>query len=160
MDTQNKIKTLSQAQSQRELWREEGLKVGFTNGCFDLLHPGHVSYLEASKTLVDVLIVGLNSDSSVRELKGAERPVQEGQGRARVLAGLAAVDMVVEFEELTPLNLITALQPDVLTKGADYSLDQVVGASYVLAHGGSVELIPLVAGHSTTALIAKNDGKK
>ena len=160
MDTQYKIKTLSQAQSQREMWREEGLKVGFTNGCFDLLHPGHVSYLEASKSLVDVLIVGLNSDSSVRELKGAERPVQEGHGRARVLAGLAAVDIVVEFEELTPLNLITTLQPDVLTKGADYSIDEVVGAAFVLEHGGSVELIPLVAGHSTTALIAKNNGKK
>jgi len=136
-------------------WRRSGLKIGFTNGCFDLLHPGHVSLLAQAKSACDRLIVGLNSDQSVRRLKGAGRPVQPEAARAAVLASIASVDMVVLFGEDTPLDLIAALKPDVLVKGADYRLEEVVGAELVQAHGGKVVLAQLMPGHSTTATIAR-----
>lgn len=136
-------------------WRRAGLKVGFTNGCFDLLHPGHVSLLEQARAACDRLIVGLNSDASVRRLKGESRPIQGEAARAAVLASLASVSRVVVFGEDTPLALIEALKPDVLVKGADYSVDQVVGADIVQAYGGKVVLAELSAGHSTTATVER-----
>ncbi len=130
--------------------------VVFTNGVFDLLHPGHVELLEAARREGTALVVGVNSDASVRGLgKGRERPVAADAARARVLAGLAAVDCVVLFEEETPLELIQALEPDVLVKGADYSRDAIVGADWVEARGGRVVRVPLLAGFSTSALVER-----
>ena len=129
----------------------------FTNGVFDLLHPGHVELLEAARREGSSLVVGVNSDASVRRLgKGTERPVASEGARARVLAGLAAVDCVVLFAEETPLALIQALEPDVLVKGADYSRERIVGADWVEARGGRVVQVPLVAGYSTSALVERS----
>jgi D-beta-D-heptose 7-phosphate kinase/D-beta-D-heptose 1-phosphate adenosyltransferase len=136
-------------------WRRLGLRVGFTNGCFDLLHPGHVSLLAQARAACDRLVVGLNSDASVRRLKGPARPVQGEAARATVLASLADVDRVVIFGEDTPLRLINALKPDVLVKGADYSVETVVGADIVQGYGGRVLLARLEDGHSTTATLAR-----
>ncbi len=136
-------------------WREQGLRVGFTNGCFDLLHPGHVSLLAAARQACDRLVVALNTDDSVRRLKGQTRPVNTLQQRAQVIAAIRYVDCVVSFAEDTPLETIRTLVPDVLVKGADYSVDQVVGAEQVLAAGGKVVLAELVAGQSTTGIIAR-----
>lgn len=148
---------LDRAQAQRrvEQWKQEGRRVGFTNGCFDLLHAGHVSLLQAARARCDRLVVGLNSDASVRRLKGAGRPVSPAADRALVLAALSSVDLVVNFDEDTPAALIETLVPDVLVKGADYTIDQVVGADFVIASGGEVVLIDLVAGRSTTGIIRK-----
>jgi len=134
-------------------WRALGLRIAFTNGCFDLLHPGHISLLNQAKQTADRLIVGLNSDASVRRLKGAGRPVQTSAARATVLTSLRAVDAVVIFEEDTPLALIDALEPDVLVKGADYTVESVVGADRVLRRGGKVVLAELVPAQSTTSTI-------
>ncbi|MFG1344279.1 D-glycero-beta-D-manno-heptose-7-phosphate kinase [Xanthobacter autotrophicus DSM 431] len=139
-------------------WQAAGARVVFTNGCFDLVHPGHVSLLEAAAREGDRLVVALNTDASVRRLKGESRPVQDEAARARVIGALRCVDLVVLFEEDTPLQIITALGPDVLVKGADYREDQVVGAEVVKARGGRVALIPLVEGRSTTALVKKARG--
>jgi D-beta-D-heptose 7-phosphate kinase / D-beta-D-heptose 1-phosphate adenosyltransferase len=136
-------------------WRAKGLKIGFTNGCFDILHRGHVEYLKQARSWCDKLVVGLNSDRSVRALKGEGRPINDLESRALVLAGLAAVDLVAAFDEDTPIKLIEAARPDVLIKGADYSEDQVVGGDAVKSWGGEVRLAELVQGHSTTAAIAK-----
>ncbi len=136
-------------------WRAQGLRVGFTNGCFDILHRGHVAYLSQAKAWCDRLIVGLNSDASVRALKGEGRPVNDLESRALVLAGLQSVDLVAPFEDLTPLRLIEAARPDVLIKGADYAEEQVVGAAEVKSWGGEVRLATLVDGYSTTAAIAR-----
>jgi len=142
-------------------WKREGLRVGFTNGCFDILHPGHVKVLTAARAACDRLIVGLNSDASVRRLKGADRPVQDEQARAEVLAALEAVDLVVIFEEDTPINLITRITPSVLVKGGDYTREQVVGYEVVEAAGGVVVLVDILQGFSTTALVhrARGGGK-
>jgi D-beta-D-heptose 7-phosphate kinase/D-beta-D-heptose 1-phosphate adenosyltransferase len=136
-------------------WRRGGLKIGFTNGCFDLLHPGHVALLGQARAACDRLVVGINSDASVRRLKGPDRPVQNQDARAAVLASLAAVDAVVIFDEDTPVELIKQLRPDLLVKGADYRLDEVVGAEIVESYGGRVMLAPIVPGFSTTATIAR-----
>lgn len=136
-------------------WRSRGLSIGFTNGCFDLVHPGHISLLERADTECDRLIVGLNSDASVTRLKGAGRPVQDAAARGRVLASVAAVDAVVVFDDDTPLELIRQIRPDVLVKGADYALDEVVGGDIVQAYGGRVVLADLVGGFSTTETIAR-----
>lgn len=136
-------------------WRAGGQSVGFTNGCFDLLHPGHVHLLRQARAACDRLVVGLNSDASVARLKGTGRPVQGESARAVVLASLADVDRVVIFDEDTPLTLIEAIRPDVLVKGADYRLDQVVGGDLVQGYGGRVLLAELAPGHSTTATIEK-----
>lgn len=133
-------------------WREQGLVVGFTNGCFDILHCGHVKLLAEAAAACDRLIVGMNSDASVRRLKGPERPIQDQAARAAVLAALRAVDLVALFEEDTPAALIEAVRPDVLIKGADYAEHQIVGADGVLARGGRVLRIPLAPGFSTTAI--------
>ncbi len=129
--------------------------VVFTNGCFDVLHRGHVEYLHAARALGDVLVVGLNSDESVRRLKGSSRPVNTADDRAWVLGGLAAVDAIVVFEQDTPADLIEGLLPDVLIKGGDYRADQVVGASSVQKAGGRVVIAPLVPGRSTTAILRR-----
>jgi len=150
-----KIMTTGQALDGIARWRHQGHSIGFTNGCFDLLHPGHVSLLAQARAAADRLIVGLNSDASVARLKGAGRPIQPEASRAAVLASLATVDMVVIFTDDTPEALLEALRPDVLVKGADYSLDQVVGADLVKGYGGKVLLVELEEGHSTTATIAR-----
>ncbi len=136
-------------------WKENHQKIVFTNGCFDLLHAGHVTYLEAAKKTGDKLILGLNTDRSVSALKGPTRPVIHEQDRARVLAALAAVDAVILFDEDTPLQLIDAIRPDIIVKGDDYTEDQVVGGTEVKSWGGSVKLIPLVQGRSTSNIIKK-----
>ncbi len=150
-----KIGTLDMALERVRQWRHRNRRIGFTNGCFDLIHPGHVSLLTQAKGACDRLIVGLNSDESVRRLKGERRPVQAESARAAVLASLAMVDLVVSFTEDTPLELVRALRPDVLVKGADYRLDQVVGAELVQGYGGEVLLVELTPGHSTSETIAK-----
>lgn len=136
-------------------WREAGLSVGFTNGCFDLIHPGHVRLLARARAACDRLVVALNTDASVKRLKGPERPVQSEAARATVMASIASVDLVVLFDEDTPERLIRAVAPDVLIKGGDYTVATVVGADFVQARGGRVVLIPLAAGHSTTATISR-----
>ena len=139
-------------------WRQAGFKVGFTNGCFDLLHPGHISLLRQARAACDRLVVGLNSDASVARLKGPTRPVQPETARAVVLASLEDVDRVVIFGEDTPLALIEALRPDVLVKGADYTVEEVVGAPEVQSYGGRVVLASLEPGHSTTATLTRLAG--
>ena len=152
-DTAGKVRSRADATAWRQ--RQPG-RVVFTNGVFDLLHPGHVELLERSRAEGDHLVVGVNTDASVRRLgKGADRPVVPEAARARVLAGLAAVDCVVLFDEDTPLQLITALGPDVLVKGADYTLDRIVGADVVQARGGKVVRVPLVSGFSTTSIVER-----
>jgi len=150
-----KVASPEAAVEQVARWRRGGLRVGFTNGCFDLLHPGHVSLLTQARAACDRLIVGLNSDASVKRLKGETRPVQDETARATVLASLAGVDMVVVFEEDTPLRLIEAIRPDVLVKGADYTIESVVGAPFVQSYGGRVVLADLMDGQSTSRTIAK-----
>jgi D-beta-D-heptose 7-phosphate kinase/D-beta-D-heptose 1-phosphate adenosyltransferase len=150
-----KVLPLTLAEDHVARWRRNGLKIGFTNGCFDLLHPGHVSLLSQARAASDRLVVGLNSDASVQRLKGANRPVQNEAARGAVLASLASVDLVVLFDEDTPEALIAALRPDVLVKGADYRLDQVVGGDFVRSYGGTVMLAELLPGFSTTATIAR-----
>ncbi|EAQ36065.1 cytidyltransferase-related, RfaE bifunctional protein [Nitrobacter sp. Nb-311A] len=140
-------------------WREQGLRIGFTNGCFDILHPGHVKVLTGARAACDRLIVGLNSDASVRRLKGEDRPIQNERARAEVLAALEAVDLVVTFEEDTPMNLIERIKPNVLVKGGDYSLEQVVGQELVTARGGEVVLIDTLEGFSTTSLVKRAGGR-
>jgi len=137
-------------------WRRQGLRIGFTNGCFDLLHPGHIKLLSGAAAACDRLIVGLNSDASVRRLKGPERPMQDVYARAEVLAALAVVDLVVVFEEDTPLELIRRVRPKVLVKGGDYTREQVVGHDIVERDGGDVLLVDIVPGYSTTRLVQKS----
>lgn len=153
--TSDKIKTLPDAIEQIKTWHSAGQKIVFTNGCFDLLHLGHVDYLEKAKSLGDKLVIGLNTDSSVRRYKGESRPLQDQQSRARVLAALQFVDLVVFFDEETPLNLITNLRPDVLVKGSDYLTENIVGAEVVKSHGGVVKTLDFVQGYSTTRIIEK-----
>jgi D-glycero-beta-D-manno-heptose 1-phosphate adenylyltransferase len=153
IETAEKVRPLTDALGWRA--RQPGAIV-FTNGVFDLLHPGHVELLEAARREGAALIVGLNSDASVRRLgKGADRPVTPEAARARVLAGLAAVDCVVLFDEDTPLELVTRLLPDVLVKGADYSRDAIVGADLVESRGGRVVRVPLVRGFSTSSIVER-----
>jgi D-beta-D-heptose 7-phosphate kinase/D-beta-D-heptose 1-phosphate adenosyltransferase len=147
--------SLNDAKQEVERWRRNGLSVGFTNGCFDLLHPGHISLLNQAAEQCDRLIVGLNSDGSVKRLKGEGRPVQSETARATVLSSLSVVDRVILFSGDTPIELIKALKPDVLIKGADYTEETVVGADVVNASGGRVFLATLEPGHSTTATIAR-----
>ncbi|NDE90492.1 MAG: D-glycero-beta-D-manno-heptose-7-phosphate kinase [Alphaproteobacteria bacterium] len=154
-DINEKVLTQNKAIELVERWRRQGLNVGFTNGCFDLVHPGHISLLQQSRKACDRLVVGLNSDASVKRLKGAERPVQNEKARATVLATLNPVDLVVIFNEDTPLELIKALRPNVLVKGADYTEETVVGAADVKSWGGSIVLANLVEGQSTTNTIKK-----
>jgi D-beta-D-heptose 7-phosphate kinase/D-beta-D-heptose 1-phosphate adenosyltransferase len=141
-------------------WRAQDLRIGFTNGVFDLLHPGHIQVLAKARSTCDRLVVGLNSDASVRRLKGKERPIQGERARSEVLAGLEAVDLVVVFGQDTPLELIRRVRPNVLVKGGDYRPDQVVGREVVEARGGEVVLVDIVPGFSTTRIVARSRGRK
>ncbi len=151
----DKIRDLSSAIQKVEEWKRTGQKVVFTNGCFDILHLGHVDYLEKARALGDKLVLGLNTDSSVSRFKGPERPLQDQNSRARVLASLQFVDLVVFFNEDTPLNLISKLLPDILVKGSDYLAENIVGADIVQKAGGVVKTIDFVPGYSTTAIVEK-----
>ena len=151
----DKIKTQEELAAILQEAKTSGRKIGFTNGCFDILHPGHVRYLEKAAEACDILAVGLNSDSSVKRIKGPERPVNREDKRVEVLAALESVDYVTLFGEDTPLDLIEKLTPDVLFKGGDWTEDNIVGAGYVKANGGKVVVVPYEDGHSTTALIDK-----
>ena len=151
-----KLVPLSQAVAIAQDWRGAGLRVGFTNGCFDLLHPGHIKLLAAARALCDRLVVALNTDASISRLKGPERPIQSELARAEVIGALRSVDLVVLFEEDTPLELIGALRPDVLVKGADYTVETVVGSDLVLGWGGRVELVELAPEQSSSRLIARS----
>jgi D-beta-D-heptose 7-phosphate kinase/D-beta-D-heptose 1-phosphate adenosyltransferase len=150
-----KVMTWERVRDRVEVWHRQGLKVGFTNGCFDLLHPGHVSLLDQAREVSDRLVVALNSDESVMRLKGNDRPVQSEASRATVLASLASVDVVVLFTEDNPLELIEFLRPDVLIKGADYTREEVVGGAEVEGWGGQIYLAKLEPGHSTSATIRR-----
>jgi rfaE bifunctional protein nucleotidyltransferase chain/domain len=150
-----KINDLETLKSKVDFWQSEGDKVVFTNGVFDLLHIGHITYMAKAANLGDKLIIGLNADSSVKRLKGDGRPVNDQANRAVLLAALFFVDGIVIFEEDTPINLITTLLPDVLVKGADYTIDNIVGAKEVLANGGEVKTIDLVEGYSSTSIIQR-----
>jgi D-beta-D-heptose 7-phosphate kinase/D-beta-D-heptose 1-phosphate adenosyltransferase len=141
-------------------WRAQGLRIGFTNGCFDILHPGHVKVLTAARAACDRLVVGLNSDASVKRLKGESRPVQDERARAEVLAALEAVDVVAIFAEDTPIRLIEQVRPSVLVKGGDYTREQVVGHEIVEEAGGEVLLVDILKGFSTTALVDRARGDK
>jgi rfaE bifunctional protein nucleotidyltransferase chain/domain len=154
--TEPKITTRKEAARWVRDLQGRGLKVVFTNGCFDLLHPGHVAYLEEARSLGDALLVAVNTDASVRRLgKSGLRPVNPEADRARVLAGLAAVDRVVFFGEDTPLELLTELKPDILVKGGDYQVHEVVGRDLVLARGGEVRILPFRPGYSTSLLVTR-----
>ena len=158
MPHEKKIVSWQKAQEMREQWKSHGDRVVFTNGCFDLLHPGHASLLSQAKQAGDHLIVGLSADSSVKRVKGPHRPIQKERDRALVLASLAAVDLVVLFDQDGPLELIQTLKPDVFVKGADYTLDKIWGASFVQSYGGQVLLVDLVEGQSTTGIVARIAG--
>ncbi|WP_017733270.1 D-glycero-beta-D-manno-heptose 1-phosphate adenylyltransferase [Nafulsella turpanensis] len=151
--TGQKIYKLPTLKNLMTKWREEGEQVVFSNGCFDILHLGHIDYLEKARQLGSKLIIGINSDASVKRLKGPERPVQPEEARCRLIAALAFVDAVVVFEEDTPLGLIETLRPHILVKGNDYAFSQIVGADFVIKNGGEVKTIPLVEGYSTTRII-------
>jgi rfaE bifunctional protein nucleotidyltransferase chain/domain len=164
---QNKIVSLEEAIRRIEIWKHTGLTVTFTNGCFDILHKGHVTYLTQAADLGNRLIVGLNTDASVkRQGKSTDRPINDEEARAVVLAGLGSVDLVILFDENTPLELIKILQPDIVAKGSDYDAQErdttskkyIVGADIMDAKGGKVEAIPLVEGFSTTEIIGKIKG--
>lgn len=152
------FKTREQAGIQVAQWRRDGLKIGFANGCFDLVHPGHISLLRKAREECDRLVVGLNSDASVRRLKGDSRPIQDEASRAAVIGALRSVDLVTVFDEDTPLQLIEDLCPDVLFKGQDYQVHEVVGGDIIQQWGGRVSLIALEHGHSTTNIIARSEG--
>ena len=155
VSTLRKIITRDAAAEQVERWRRKGWRTGFTNGCFDLLHPGHVHLLEQARGQCDRLVVGLNSDASVRRLKGHTRPVQPEAARAAVLASLSAVDLVVIYDEDTPQETLEVLRPDLLVKGADYTIDRIIGADLIQSWGGKVWLAELLNGYSTTATVRK-----
>ena len=149
------LKSHRSLQHQLRRWRLLGKSVAFTNGCFDILHRGHIASLSDAAKEADILIVGLNSDGSTCRLKGPQRPVNNEEARSILIASLLMVDAVILFDEDTPLQLITAIQPDVLVKGGDYTLDQIVGAKEVIAAGGRVVINPIVPGFSTTGIIEK-----
>ena len=155
-DIAYKIVDMTTLQSRLHHWRAVGDRVVFTNGCFDILHAGHVELLSRCRDLGEHVVLGLNSDTSVRRLKGPHRPVNDQLSRAVVLAGMSFVDAIIIFEEDTPLELITKIKPDVLVKGGDYKASEVVGADVVKQNGGEVKIIPLVEGYSTTAIISKS----
>ena len=151
----SKIYSLDTLTTQVEQWKEKGNKIVFTNGCFDIIHRGHIEVLARTADLGDKLVVGLNSDQSIQELKGEDRPIIDGQSRAILLAALSFVDAIVLFSEDTPLKLISALLPDVLVKGGDYEIETIVGHEIVQKNGGKVKLVPFLDGFSSTTIIDK-----
>ena len=150
---QKKIKTTTEIKHLLSVWRFKDEKIVFTNGCFDILHVGHVRYLQQARALGDFLVIGLNSDASVRALKGPERPVQSESNRAEILAALACVDYVTVFTEATAENVIREVKPDIYVKGGDWAVDKIIEAPIVLSYGGEVRSLQLVAGSSTTSII-------
>ena len=157
-DAATRVLTWEQLDAIVKRARSEGLRIVFTNGVFDLLHPGHVRYLQHARNLGDMLVVGLNADASVRRNKGADRPIIPEHERAEVLAALECVDAVVVFGEDTPAEIVRLVQPDVLVKGADWPADQIVGRDTVEARGGRVVLVPVEQGHSTSAIVERIRG--
>ncbi len=155
MNTSLKIVNKSEALQRVAKWQNEGNEIVFTNGCFDIVHLGHIDYLEKARNLGDKLIVGLNTDASVKRLKGEKRPVVNEEARTRMMASFQFIDLVVLFDEDTPLEIIEILSPDILVKGNDYTVSTIVGADFVLDHGGKVETIELVKGYSTSLIIEK-----
>jgi D-glycero-beta-D-manno-heptose 1-phosphate adenylyltransferase len=153
--TETKILDSNSAQQLAVSWQSEGKKIVFTNGCFDIVHLGHIDYLEKARNLGDKLILGLNTDASVRRLKGETRPVVNEYARSRMMSAFEFIDAVVLFDEPTPLELIQKISPDILVKGDDYTPETIVGADFVIEKGGEVKTIALVKGYSTTALIEK-----
>ena len=154
-ESARKIKTFQEASAQVKGWQHEGHHVVFTNGCFDIIHLGHVDYLEKARMLGDKLVIGLNSDDSVSRFKGPERPLQDQTSRARILASMQFVDLIVFFNEDTPLNLISEIKPNILVKGSDYLAENIVGADVVKKNGGVVKTIDFVPGYSTTRIVEK-----
>ena len=151
-----KVVSKDQALKSVKAWREKNKKIVFTNGCFDIIHPGHIDYLSQARDLGDILVLGLNTDQSVRRLnKGSNRPINDERTRAYVLAGLASVDLIVFFDEETPYNLIKLLQPNVLVKGKDYEVEKIIGFDILKENGGEVITIPFLEGYSTSSLIKK-----
>lgn len=146
---------LNQLRQQVAAWRLRSGKIVFTNGCFDMLHPGHISLLETAAAFGDYLVVGLNDDKSIRNLKGPQRPIMDVESRLRILSALRVVDAVIPFSDPTPIALIQTLEPDVLVKGGDYTIDQTVGADFVKSYGGRVEIVPFVPGFSSSKIIDK-----
>ncbi|MEA5139559.1 D-glycero-beta-D-manno-heptose 1-phosphate adenylyltransferase [Arcicella rigui] len=153
--TENKIVSLGEAIERVKAWQSKGEKIVFTNGCFDIVHLGHIDYLEKARNLGNRLVLGLNTDASVKRLKGESRPVVNEYARARMMSAFEFVDAVVLFDEPTPLTLIEEVKPDILVKGDDYTVETIVGADFVIGKGGEVKTIPLVKGYSTTSLIEK-----
>jgi len=155
--TNNKFvaETEKQVVDQVIKWRELGKKIGFTNGCFDLIHPGHIALLETSKTHCDILVVGLNSDKSVAKLKGSARPIQDELSRKTILIALKAVSLVIIFDEETPERLIEKVKPDIIVKGGDYNIEDIIGADFVRSYGGEVLTIPYLEGNSSSNIIDK-----
>jgi D-glycero-beta-D-manno-heptose 1-phosphate adenylyltransferase len=153
--TADKIVDLNSAKKLVNDWKSAGNKVVFTNGCFDIVHLGHIDYLEKARLKGDKLVLGLNTDASVKKLKGEKRPLVDEYARSRMMASLQFVDAVILFGEDTPLQLINEIKPDILVKGNDYSIETIVGAKEVLANGGSVETVDLIDGYSTTQIINK-----
>ena len=155
MSLYDKIATLESLELLLLAWKSTNKKIVFTNGCFDLLHKGHVDYLEKTKKLGDILIVGLNSDHSVSEIKGKNRPIQDESSRLAVVAALAAVDVTLIFSETTPIELIKTIKPDVLCKGGDWPIEKIIGAEFVQSYGGKVKTIPFINGYSTSNIEQK-----
>lgn len=155
MQTKNKIISLEESLDFVRSFREQGQKVVFTNGCYDLLHPGHVDYLEKASAFGDKLVVAVNSDRSIKKLKGDSRPIIPEDGRNQMIASLEFTDLVVPFSDETPIKLIEAILPDVLVKGSDYKNQNIVGSDIVIKNGGRVELVDLLEGYSTTTTISK-----
>jgi len=153
--TEDKILSTDQTSELIKTWKGEGESIIFTNGCFDILHLGHVDYLQKAKNIGGKLIIGVNSDDSVRRIKGTSRPIVDENSRMRILASLQFVDCVTLFDQDTPLELISILLPDILVKGNDYSIDNIVGADIVMKNGGRVDTISLVEGQSTSGIIDK-----
>jgi len=159
-DIQSKIMTADELANQLKEWRLSGKKIVFTNGCFDILHRGHIEYLAKAADMGDILIIGLNTDHSVKRLKGESRPVNDQHARALLLAALSFVDAVTLFDEDTPYNLIKAVMPDILVKGGDYKIEDIVGHDIVFSNGGKVVTIPLTEGYSSTNTINKMIGNR
>ena len=152
----SKIKNLKSLTRELFALKRKGKRIVFTNGCFDILHVGHVDYLSKARRLGDVLVIGLNSDSSVKKIKGKDRPINKESDRARVLSALYFVDYITSFNETTPENLIKKVKPDILVKGGDWKIDDIVGSSFVKSYGGKVKRIPFVKGYSTTSIIERS----
>ncbi len=154
-ETAQKILSIEDAKQRVLEWKREGKRIVFTNGCFDIVHLGHIDYLEKARALGDKLVLGLNTDASVSALKGPARPVVDETARARLMAAMEFVDAVILFSEPTPLQLIQTISPDILVKGDDYTVENIVGADFVTSNGGEVKTIPLVKGYSTSTIIEK-----